>query len=143
MLGAEDHTVVSDTGRIMPEQIVVLQGAAPLSLRRDDTSYEENGSPRSIPIEHALVAHTPISVKPALFSGLSKSLTGTSSGPAKERQHRPERVEPEKRTPEEIQIHIDRIEVTALPQIPPQPSARPTNKGVSLDEYLKRRDMRA
>jgi hypothetical protein len=46
-------------------------------------------------------------------------------------------------TPDEIQIHIGRIEVTAVPQAPAAPTAKPAAKSVSLDEYLKRRDARA
>ncbi len=45
--------------------------------------------------------------------------------------------------PDEIQIHIGRIEVTAVPPAPVPPAARPATKSVSLDEYLKRRDARA
>src|SRR5271166_4231620 len=42
--------------------------------------------------------------------------------------------------PDEIQIHIGRIEVTALPQAPAPPAAKPAPKSANLDEYLKRRD---
>jgi hypothetical protein len=45
--------------------------------------------------------------------------------------------------PDEIQIHIGRIEVTAVPQSPVPRAAKPAPKSVSLDEYLKRRDGRA
>jgi hypothetical protein len=41
--------------------------------------------------------------------------------------------------PDEIQIHIGRIEVTAaLPQQPARPSAPPIRKSTDLGEYLKR-----
>jgi hypothetical protein len=48
-----------------------------------------------------------------------------------------------KSEPDEIQIHIGRIEVTAVPQTPPRTSSKPQRKGISLDEYLKGRDRRA
>jgi hypothetical protein len=44
---------------------------------------------------------------------------------------------------DDIQIHIGRIEVVAVPQAAPRPAAAPTRKGLSLDEYLNRRDGRA
>jgi hypothetical protein len=43
---------------------------------------------------------------------------------------------------DEIQIHIGRIEVTAVTSAPPLPAARNTSKSLSLDDYLKRRDRR-
>ena len=45
--------------------------------------------------------------------------------------------------PDEIQIHIGRIEVTAVQQAPARAPLKTLHKGQSLDEYLKRRDRRA
>jgi hypothetical protein len=45
------------------------------------------------------------------------------------------------REPEDIQIHIGRIEVLAVPQAPAA-TAKASSKTSSLDEYLKRRDRR-
>ena len=50
-------------------------------------------------------------------------------------------VAAEQRT-DEIQIHISRIEVTAV-HPPPAPAPKARDKGISLDAYLKRRDGRA
>jgi hypothetical protein len=44
---------------------------------------------------------------------------------------------------DDIQIHIGRIEVVAVPQAAPRPAAVPARKGLSLDEYLNRRNGRA
>jgi hypothetical protein len=44
---------------------------------------------------------------------------------------------------DEIQIHIGRIEVTAVPPVPARPAPVPNRKSPSLDEYLKRRPGRA
>jgi hypothetical protein len=43
------------------------------------------------------------------------------------------------REPDEIEIHIGRIEVTAVPQPVARPLAPPARKSVNLEEYLKRR----
>jgi hypothetical protein len=47
------------------------------------------------------------------------------------------------READEIQIHIGRIEVTAVPPVPARPAPAPNRKSPSLDEYLKRRPGRA
>lgn len=47
------------------------------------------------------------------------------------------------REPSEIQIHIGRIEVTAVPPAPARPQVKPASKSLNLDEYLKRRNGRA
>ena len=44
--------------------------------------------------------------------------------------------------PDEIQIHIGRIEVTAVQQSPVPPAVKPARKGLSLDEYLQRANRR-
>lgn len=48
------------------------------------------------------------------------------------------RLRPPEREPDEIQIHIGRIEVTAMPPAPARAEPRPARKSPSLDEYLKR-----
>ena len=47
------------------------------------------------------------------------------------------------READEIQIHIGRIEVTAVQQAPARTVLKPVHKGQSLDDYLKHRDRRA
>jgi hypothetical protein len=49
---------------------------------------------------------------------------------------------PGRREPDEIQITIGRIEVTAVPQSPARPAPKPGRKQLSLDEYLLRADRR-
>jgi len=41
---------------------------------------------------------------------------------------------------DEIEIHIGRIEVTAVQQTASRPAAQPARKALNLDEYLKRRE---
>jgi hypothetical protein len=50
---------------------------------------------------------------------------------------------PPEREPDDIQIHIGRIEVTAVPPAPARPAAKPARQSLNLDDYLKRGDGRA
>jgi len=50
---------------------------------------------------------------------------------------------PARNTSEDIQIHIGRIEVIAVPQAAPRVVAEPTSKSTSLGDYLKHRNGRA
>jgi hypothetical protein len=43
-----------------------------------------------------------------------------------------------RREPDEVHIHIGRIEVTAAPPAPRTVAAPPARKAMSLDEYLAR-----
>jgi hypothetical protein len=52
------------------------------------------------------------------------------------------RAKPGAREPDEIQIHIGRIEVTAVHPAPAPAAAKPQRNVPSLDEYLRRRDRR-
>jgi hypothetical protein len=50
------------------------------------------------------------------------------------------RLTPPEREPDEIQIHIGRIEVIAAPPSPARAEAKRVPKSLSLDDYLKRRN---
>ena len=66
------------------------------------------------------------------------SQTVVSAAPTKDPFAAPRRAAASKTQPDEIQIHIGRIEVTAVPQTAPRPAAVPASKSINLDEYLKR-----
>jgi hypothetical protein len=69
------------------------------------------------------------------------SLTATPQA-ARDTARRTRSASPNKREPDEIQITIGRIEVTAVPELPALPAAKPGRKQLSLDEYLRRADAR-
>src|SRR5258705_5041554 len=50
----------------------------------------------------------------------------------------PRRFQPAQREPDEIHIHIGRIEVAAIAQAAPRPAAAQARRSVNLDEYLGR-----
>ena len=62
--------------------------------------------------------------------------------PNAQRKPKADAVPRAEREPDEIQIHIGRIEVSAVPQAPPATAVRVSRKASSLDEYLRRRDGR-
>ena len=66
------------------------------------------------------------------------SQTNVSAAPKKESFAAPRRAAASSAEPDEIQIHIGRIEVTAVPQAAPRPAAVPASKSINLDEYLRR-----
>ena len=87
----------------------------------------------------------PVEVQPSLASAAREGVRPPApfhpaipprSAPARERRSSPTR--PGIETPDEIQIHIGRIEVTAVPPPPPRPAAPPLRKSLDLGEYLKR-----
>jgi hypothetical protein len=80
----------------------------------------------------------PRSTPQALPAPPTRSAGQTQSNRGLARQQRP----PPHDT-DEIQIHIGRIEVTAVPPPPVKAAPAPTRKSPSLDEYLKRRPGRA
>jgi hypothetical protein len=57
----------------------------------------------------------------------------------KEARNLPGRSGMTARAPDEIQIHIGRIEVTAAPPAPVRPAPKPAHKSLDLGAYLKRR----
>lgn len=64
------------------------------------------------------------------------------SSSAQSAKHRPAPSQSAQREPDEIQIHIGRIEVSAVTQQAPVAVARTPRTPSSLDEYLQRRDRR-
>ncbi len=60
---------------------------------------------------------------------------------APRRSAAPHRVPQPEQERDEIEIHIGRIEVTAVPQTSVRPAVQPpARKSLNLDEYLKRRN---
>ena len=71
---------------------------------------------------------------PVAAFGLSKNSSAVSSQP----------FPPPSRPTDDIQIHIGRIEVTAVQPVPARAApAKPQRRAPSLDEYLRRRDGRS
>jgi len=97
--------------------------------------------PQEVIVRHA---YTPI-----ISGGLSanQQTPGQNANPfataARERpQVAPRHAATVSREPDEIQIHIGRIEVTAVQQTYAQTATKPVRKGMNLDEYLRRSDRR-
>jgi hypothetical protein len=71
---------------------------------------------------------------------LRSPMTVSSVRPAKSEAS--QRSIPAEREPDKVEIHIGRIEVTAVPQEAPRPAPARPRKSLDLGDYLKRRDGR-
>jgi hypothetical protein len=69
-------------------------------------------------------------------------MAGAAGRMAQRRMERQAQARAE-RQGDEIQIHIGRIEVIAMPPAAPRPVAMPARKTQTLDEYLRRGSGRA
>jgi hypothetical protein len=111
--------------------------------RRSTQAWESNGSSGAqlvgdpfegrfsglLPAQDAAHEHAPLDLPPFTpIMGGEASAPRTLPHPSSE--------------PDGVHIQIGRIEVTAVQAAPPQPP-KPRRAGMSLDEYLRRRDGRA
>jgi hypothetical protein len=95
---------------------------------RSDDGFEREDSARE-PSFGALLPHE--SRSPLAVSGVRRARSEAF-------QH----SIPAEREPDRVEIHIGRIEVTAVPQEAPRPAPTRPRKSLDLGEYLKRRDGR-
>ncbi len=95
---------------------------------RSDASFERNDSARESSFEALLPRE----------SRSSPAVSGIRRAKSEAFQH----SIPAEREPDRVEIHIGRIEVTAVPQEAPRPTPTRPRKSLDLGEYLKRRDGR-
>jgi hypothetical protein len=121
--------------------LLSLQKVESRQDRRDDGSSTAMGFVPVV-LDHIASANMD-GVNKQLPQGLQVEISAASARTGGRRQAA---QTPNLRTPpqqaDEIQIHIGRIEVVAVPQAAPRPTATPARKGLSLDEYLSRRNGR-
>ena len=118
-------------------------------------------SPTIVAVQHVLVpVGRPDTAKPASFARAPfkplieeqfprEGISATPTEPAKlwsagergkqERKDVSRVPTPPSREPDEIRIHIGRIEVTAVPPTPVRSDPKPVNPSLNLGDYLKRR----
>jgi len=116
--------------------------------REDSTAEHKRGADAAATLTPTLDVRRPVPPQTLLMTPATKrqpdpaiaksSTNGAASRRAtgRFRQH----IEPKQ---DDVQIHIGRIEVTAVQQASARAPSKPLHKGTSLDEYLKRRDRRA
>jgi hypothetical protein len=76
--------------------------------------------------------------QPAAIAEFAPRFKATQPAPATHREPAIPRSQDDAHVSGEIQIHIGRIEVTAVPPPLPRPTALPARKSINLGEYLKR-----
>lgn len=89
---------------------------------------------------HRPQPYTPLVAQEGPTPDFAEAMSGTVKKPDKTRLSRSTTTP--NREPDEIEIHIGRIEVTAIQPAAPAAPAKPRRLAPSLDEYLKRRNGR-
>lgn len=117
-----------------------------MSLRKDGPPGEQVGETRgegSKPMVDLVEHGAPEVLRPAVRDGspAHRNMAATDGAPGQMAQRRMERTA-QARQGDEIQIHIGRIEVIAMPPAAPKSVAVPARKTQSLDEYLRQRNGR-
>jgi hypothetical protein len=101
------------------------------SARTEETNVEQLSSPVTLQAEfHPLMSQEPFAAEPDLPHGSFQAKTRASGDNR--------RSIARERTSDDIQIHIGRIEVTAV-HAPANRTAKALDRGPSLDAYLNRR----
>jgi hypothetical protein len=87
--------------------------------------------------------YTPLIANSPAYSAQQSLAVPHSFSPIRHEKQKAAASRAAEREPDEIQIHIGRIEISAVPQTPAAPSVKATRKSSSLDDYLRRRDRRS
>jgi hypothetical protein len=110
---------------------------------RERPDEEAIASPQDVNSREAI--YTPLIANNSAFSA-QKSLADVPpsfSSPMNHEKQKAAASRTAEREPDEIQIHIGRIEISAVPQTPAAPATKAARKSSSLDDYLRRRDRRS
>lgn len=137
-------TAIDEEARIFRPLLSPKEKAPPTQAERSPRNEPSNAGPEHEPAFQR--AYTPL-LTPEFHSPARTTSVSSGSSPyirAGAKPDMPNRANrPTATEPEEIQIHIGRIEVTAVPQTQTRPTVKAARKGMSLDEYLKGRNRRA
>ncbi len=133
-----------DVSAMLPETVPGDVASAQSGLQHDRRDTSSVGAARMAhaAIEDGLTADRRNATAAPPLSGLRErtgmlaAVAGDSGQPARAEFSAPSRRSAQS---DDIQIHIGRIEVTAVAQPAPRPAAAPARKAMSLDEYLGRR----
>jgi hypothetical protein len=88
-------------------------------------------------------AYTPLIANSPAYSAQQSLAAPPNFSPMRHEKQKAAASRAAEREPDEIQIHIGRIEVSAVPQTPVAPVTKAARKSSSLDDYLRRRDRRS
>jgi hypothetical protein len=152
--GSKENPSLAEIGGATVEKSALRPGpgqAAATSAGPNEASEdirESSAEPASLSSEyHPLVRTSPVSALPnsmTLTEPHNLREMRASASPQNNRNAGSTRPAQPQHEPDEIQIHIGRIEVTAVqPAATPRPAPKERNKSVSLDEYLSRRNGRS
>jgi len=137
-----EATAASQRSRHNGEEFTTVSSSASSTLRREFASTPK--ALEYVPLVSGQFARTDISdpreVHPLPAPGEAEPVSARAQ---QGRQSSQVQTRSTSQQADDIQIHIGRIEVVAVPQAAPRSAAAPARKGLSLDEYLSRRNGRA
>ncbi|HWF05879.1 MAG TPA: hypothetical protein VHA06_19485 [Candidatus Angelobacter sp.] len=125
-----------------PQPLLPTRQQLPAEMR-ERSDEEAIASPEDVNPREAI--YTPLIANSPAFAA-QKSLADVPpnfSSPTNHQKQKAAASRAAEREPDEIQIHIGRIEISAVPQTPAAPATKAARKSSSLDDYLRRRDLRS
>jgi hypothetical protein len=116
---------------------------APIETLTGEMAFQKAEKPEVVPIVARKERYQPLLAEQAPRIEERISTPFPTKAPRRERSDFSGRAVALERQPDEIQIHIGRIEVVAVPPVPVRAAPKPPNKSPNLSDYLKLRHGRA
>jgi hypothetical protein len=141
---AAPHQKPHPASHVAPAIQPLMPTTLPFNPVSTGQGEEDKLPPAKISEQRAEVYITLLATSPAATINQSTAADSSNFISPRIREKRPAITSrAAEREPDEIQIHIGRIEISAVPQVPVTTVVRTPRTSSSLDEYLKRRDRRS
>ena len=143
-----EETKRQGSGERHPKEVTTARGLQASEQQQKSETRQRNGQSEDSSLaarenskERSYVPLLPVAA-PRPDSRVPISESPRALAPVPRAAEKRGKAQHKQQEPDEIQIHIGRIEVLAMQQAPAAPVVKPARKASSLDEYLRRRDGR-